>query len=410
MLVQDLRTWTRLPALPQACLLLGYRGAMEYDFIVVGAGMAGASVAYELADTARVCLIEREPLPGHHATGRSAALFAPSYGGRAVRALTRASRNFFSSPPGGFAQGRLLTPRGALYIARTDQLDLLEAMIGDIRRSGGTIGMVDVTSTLQSIPLLKPDYVAAAALDQDAQDIDVDALHQGFLRGARARGASLLTDVGDPTIQRTGGMWMVDLGAQAITAPVLVNAAGAWGDLVGTSVGAQALGLQPLRRTAVLVDPPTGTDIAAWPAVIDVEEQFYFKPDAGKLLISPADETLVEACDVQPEELDIAIGVDRVQSALALEVERVNHSWAGLRTFAPDREPVIGFDPEISGLFWSVGQGGYGIQTAPAWARLAAALACGGEVPADIAAEGVSAADLSPRRFRDTAIMRKVAL
>lgn len=383
---------------------------MEYDFIVVGAGMAGASVAYELAETARVCLIERESQPGHHATGRSAALFAPSYGGRAVRALTRSSRNFFILPPDGFAADRLLTRRGVLYIARHDQLDYLDVMIGDIRRSGGSIDRVAVDDVLQAVPLLKPGYIAGAALDHDAQDIDVDALHQGFLRGARVRGATLLTDVGDPVIERTGGLWSVNLPTQVATAPVLINAAGAWGDHVAAAVGAHPLGLQPLRRTAVLVDPPAGTDISAWPAVIDVDEAFYFKPDAGKLLISPADETLVEACDVQPEELDIAIGVDRVQAALNLEVERVNHSWAGLRTFAPDRAPVIGFDPEVAGLFWSVGQGGYGIQTAPAWARTAAALARGEDVPDDVAREGVTAADLSPDRFRGVAPgMRKAA-
>lgn len=372
---------------------------MEYDFIVVGAGMAGASVAYELSDGARVCLIEREARPGQHATGRSAALFAPSYGGAAVRALTRASRDFFIAPPDGFANDRLLTRRGVLYIARHDQLDQLDAMVGDIRRSGGAIEPLDVAQVLETVPLLKPSYVAGAAFDHDAQDIDVDALHQGFLRGARARGAVLLTDVGDPRVERKGGLWTVNLSTQVITAPVLINTAGAWGDSVAAAVGAQPLGLQPLKRTAVLVDPPAGAHIGDWPAVIDIEEEFYFKPDAGKLLISPADETLVEACDAQPEELDIAIGVDRVQAALTLDVERVNHSWAGLRTFAPDRAPVIGFDPLVTGFFWSVGQGGYGIQTAPAWARTAAALARGEPVPEDIAREGVTAVALSPGRF-----------
>lgn len=376
---------------------------MKYDFIVVGAGMAGASVAYELSETARVCLIEREATPGRHATGRSAALFAPSYGGPAVRALTRASRDFFMLTPEGFAEERLLTPRGVLYIARCDQLDYLKAMITDIGRSGGAIERVDVATVLETVPLLKSSYVAGAAFDHDAQDIDVDALHQGFLRGARTRGATLLTDVGDPVIERIADLWTINLPTQSVEAPVLINAAGAWGDHVAVGVGARPLGLQPLRRTAVLVDPPAGTNIAAWPAVIDVDEEFYFKPDAGKLLISPADETFVEACDAQPDELDIAIGVDRVQAALTLEVERINHSWAGLRTFAPDRAPVIGFDPDAPGLFWSVGQGGYGIQTAPAWARTAAALARGEAVPDDIAREGVTAVDLSPGRFGGTA-------
>ena len=373
---------------------------MEYDFIVVGAGMAGASIAYELAANARVCVIEREAQPGYHATGRSAALFAPSYGGRAVRALTRASHHFFLSPPDAFAQAPLLTKRSVMYIARENQLEYLDVMIGEIRRSGGVIDRIQIADALEAVPLLKPDYIAGAALDQDARDIDVDALHQGFLRGAKARGARVITDTGDASFSRSADVWRVELALEAITAPVLVNAAGAWGDEVAIACGAQPVGLQPLRRTAVLVDPPVGVDITHWPAVIDVDEAFYFKPDAGKLLISPADETPVDPCDVQPEELDIAIGVDRVQAALSLDVQRINHSWAGLRTFAPDRAPVIGFDPDVEGLFWSAGQGGYGIQTAPAWARTAAALALREDLPSDISNEGLSPAQVSPSRFR----------
>ncbi|TFW15348.1 FAD-binding oxidoreductase [Brevundimonas intermedia] len=373
---------------------------MEYDYIVFGGGMAGASVAYELSADARVCLIEREASVGYHATGRSAALFAPSYGGREVRGLTRASHDFFMAPPEGFTHAPLLTRRSAMYIARENQGGALDVMVAEIRRSGGVIDRLTMADALQAVPLLRADYVAGAAIDHDAHDIDVDALHQGFLRGARARGAQIMTGAGDPTVSRRDAVWRVDLATGPVSAPVAINAAGAWGDRVATAFGAQPIGLTPLRRTAVLVDPPFGVDIMGWPAVIDVDETFYFKPDAGKLLISPADETLVEPCDVQPEELDIAIGVDRVQAALRLDVERVNHSWAGLRTFAPDRAPVIGFDPEIDGLFWSVGQGGYGIQTAPAWARTAAALAQGRPLPADIAAEGLDPAHVSPSRFR----------
>jgi len=362
--------------------------------------MAGASIAYELAANARVCVIEREAQPGYHATGRSAALFAPSYGGRAVRALTRASHHFFLSPPDAFAQAPLLTKRSVMYIARENQLEYLDVMIGEIRRSGGVIDRIQIADALEAVPLLKPDYIAGAALDQDARDIDVDALHQGFLRGAKARGARVITDTGDASFSRSADVWRVELASEAITAPVLVNAAGAWGDEVAIACGAQPVGLQPLRRTAVLVDPPVGVDITHWPAVIDVDEAFYFKPDAGKLLISPADETPVDPCDVQPEELDIAIGVDRVQAALSLDVQRINHSWAGLRTFAPDRAPVIGFDPDVEGLFWSAGQGGYGIQTAPAWARTAAALALREDLPSDISNEGLSPVQVSPSRFR----------
>jgi D-arginine dehydrogenase len=247
--------------------------------------------------------------------------------------------------------------------------------------------------------LLRKDYVAAAAFDDDAMDIDVDGLQQGFLRGARAAGASVRTHNRITTVERCHGVWSVELRDGSVSAPVLVNASGAWADEVATLCGARPIGLKALRRTALLVDPPAGVDIRQWPAVIDADEQFYFKPDAMKLLLSPADETPDRPGDAQPEELDIATGVDRVQAALDIEVRRVSHSWAGLRTFSPDRVPVVGFDPQVPGLFWCAGQGGYGIQTAPALARTAAALAKGESLPADVTAEGLAVDELSPQRF-----------
>ena len=380
---------------------------MTYDFIVVGAGIAGASIAYELARTSRVCLIEGEDRPGMHATSRSAALFAPSYGGREIRALTRASRAFFDQPPAGFAEHALLKQRGCLYPARADQHRQLELMVDDIRASGGHVASISRQEALARVPLLRGDYVAAAAFDSDAMDIDVDALEQGFLRGARAASTALFTKNWVAKAQRRGGLWCLDLNDGGVSAPVLINAAGAWADEVAVICGASPIGLQPLRRTALLVDAPAGIDIRGWPAVIDVDEQFYFKPDAGKLLLSPADETPDKPGDAHPEELDIAICVDRVQAALDIEVRRVVHSWAGLRTFAPDRVPVVGFDPQVAGLFWCAGQGGYGIQTSPALARTAAALAKQEKLPADVAAEGLDAEDLSPIRFAAAAAVNR---
>ena len=370
-----------------------------HDFIVVGAGMVGASVAYELARTARVCLIEAEARPGVHATGRSAALFAPSYGGREIRAITRASRNFFDHPPSGFSEHPLLRQRGNLYIARSDQQGRLNQMVAAIRASGGTVTLIDAYQAVALVPLLREGYVAGAALDTAAMDIDVNALHQGFLRGARTAGAELITASPLAQVQRRNGIWTVELHGGKVSAPVLINAAGAWADEIAILCGVGGIGLQPLRRTAMLVDPPDGIDIQQWPAVIDADEQFYFKPDAGKLLLSPADETPSSPCDAQPEELDIAVGVDRVQASLNLEVRRISHRWAGLRTFSPDRAPVVGFDDRCAGFFWCAGQGGYGIQTAPAMARTAAALAKHESLPADIAAHGLTAQDLSPSRF-----------
>ena len=376
----------------------------SHDFIVVGAGIAGSSVAYELSRAARVCVIEAEERAGVHATGRSAALFAPSYGGREIRALTRASRGFFDLPPAGFAEHPLLHQRGCLYIARADQRERLGVMAGEIRASGGHVGFLTPEEALAHVPLLRRGYLAAASFDAAATDIDVHALHQGFLRGARAFGARLILSLRVQRVRREQGVWALELPGERVTAPVLINAAGAWADELAQACGARPVGLQPLRRTALLVDPPPGVDISAWPAVIDADEEFYFKPDAGKLLLSPADETPDQPGDAHARELDVAIAVERVESALDIEVRRVTHSWAGLRTFSTDRAPVLGFDPEVSGFFWCAGQGGYGIQTAPAMARAAAALAKNESLPPEVAAEGLTARDLSPARFaRDVA-------
>jgi D-arginine dehydrogenase len=374
---------------------------MKYDFVIVGAGIAGASIAYELASFGAVCLIEAESRPGFHATGRSAALFAPSYGGREIRAVTRASRRFFDQPPPGFCEHPLLRPRGCLYIARADQRSRLERMVEAIHATGSALSLVDVKEAMARVPLLRAGYLAAAASDSDAMDIDVDALHQGFLRGARAAGATLMTGTKVMNIQQRNGCWVLELKGETVSAPVLVNAAGAWADELAEACGARRIGLQALRRTALLVDAPAGVDVRSWPAVIDADEEFYFKPDATQLLLSPADQIPQAPGDAQPEDLDVAIGVDRVQAALDIDVRRVNHSWAGLRTFSPDRVPVVGFDPRVEGLFWCAGQGGYGIQTAPAMARAAAALARQEHLPADVVLEGLTASDLSPHRFME---------
>ncbi len=275
-----------------------------------------------------------------------------------------------------------------------------------IRDSGGTATRLTKAEALHRIPQLRGDYVDAALLDENAMDIDVDALHQGYLRTGRQVGVDVRVDSRIASLDRRAGLWETTLGGDTIRARIIVNAAGAWADGVGALCGARPIGLQPMRRTAVLVEPPRGADITGWPAIIDVDEQFYFKPDAGKLLISPADETPVEAGDAQPEELDIAIGADRVQAALDIDIRRVAHSWAGLRTFAPDRVPVVGFDPRVEGLFWCAGQGGYGIQTAPALARTAAALALHEGVPEDVAAEGLAAESLSPARFLAASLLQ----
>ena len=373
---------------------------MEYDVLVLGAGIAGASIAYELARSCRVCVVEGEARPGYHSTGRSAALFAPSYGGREIRALTRASLGFFTQPPAGFVGQPLLQPRGCMYIANAGQRDRLEAMVRELRSSGGRLATIDAIAARTQVPSLRPGYVVAAAVDPDAMDIDVDALHQGFLRGAREAGAVLVTGSWVDRIERHRGCWRLETASGAVEAPILVDAAGAWADVVAGRWGARPLGLQAMRRTALIVDAPPGSDVRRWPAVIDADEQFYFKPEAGHLLLSPADETPTSPCDAMPDDLDVAIAVDRVQAALDLDVRRIRRSWAGLRTFAPDRVPVVGYDVDVPGLFWLAGQGGYGIQSAPALSRVAAALVLKRPLPDDVRQEGLDALAVSPARFQ----------
>lgn len=372
---------------------------MDCDFLIVGAGMAGASAGYELAPRGRVILLEREDQPGYHSTGRSAAMFIESYGNAAVRAITAASRAFFEHPPAGFSASPLLARRGVLFIARPDQRDALDRTFVELSKDGPGLDRVGREGALARIPLLDSGYVADAFLDTDAMDADVHAIHQGFLKGLRARGGRVVTSAEVTAAIYDGRAWQVETAAGRFSAPVLVNAAGAWADKLAMLAGAHPIGLVPKRRTAFIFDPPDGTRVERWPAVADVAEQFYFKPEAGKLLGSPADETPVEPQDVQPEELDLAIAAGRIQASVTFPIARIVRRWAGLRSFVKDKTPVVGFAPEAPGFFWLAGQGGYGIQTAPAMGRIAAALAAGEGFPADIAARGVEAAQLAPARL-----------
>ena len=370
------------------------------DILVIGAGIAGASAAYELSASADVILLEAESQPGYHTTGRSAALFTETYGNLTVRTLTSAGRAFFEAPPEDFAEHPLLTPRGTLFIARKDQLDTLEAMLAQTPTAAAAVRRIDAAEAVALNPALNPGYVAAAIHEPAAEDIDVHALHSGYLRGLRRCGGRLVTDAEVRALSREGGKWVAQTRAGRIKAPVVVNAAGAWCDAVAGLAGVRPCGLVPKRRTAFTFDPPDGLDISGWPATIDIDEQFYFKPDAGRILGSPADETPSPPCDAQPEELDVALGVDRIERATSLTVRRLVNRWAGLRSFVADKTPVVGIDPAADGFFWLAGQGGTGIQTAPALARAVAALITTGELPADLIARGLDKAMLAPDRLR----------
>jgi D-arginine dehydrogenase len=376
----------------------GARTAMTEtcDIVVIGAGIAGASAAYELSASADVILLEAESQPGYHTTGRSAALFTETYGNLTVRTLTSASRAFYEAPPEDFGEHPLLTPRGTLFIVRQDQLGTLDAMLAGTE----AVGRIDAAEAVALNPALNPDYVAAAIHDPTAEDIDVHALHGGYLRGLRRRGGRLVTGAEVRALSREGGKWVAETRAGRHKAPIVVNAAGAWCDAVAGLAGVHPCGLVPKRRTAFTFDPPHGLDIAAWPATIDIDEQFYFKPDAGRLLGSPADETSSPPCDARPEELDVALGVDRIERATSLTVRRLVNRWAGLRSFVADKTPVVGMDPAAGGFFWLAGQGGTGIQTSPALARTVAALVTTGDLPADLIVRGLDKAMLAPDRLR----------
>ena len=368
------------------------------DIIVIGAGIAGASVAAHLAEARRVVLLEREDRAGYHSTGRSAALFTEIYGNRTIRALTRASREFLFEPPTGFAEGPLTRPRGCLYIASQSQLETLQAF-ASLPDVAPATRPLEVREAHALCPILREGYVAAALLEPDSSDIDVSALHQGYLRLFRRRGGQLVTNASVEALERGAGGWTARTAAERFTAPLVVNAAGAWADEVAALAGLTRLGLQPCRRTVVLVEPPSGLDISRWPFVNDAQEQFYFKPEAGALFLSPADETPVEPSDAQPDEWDIAAVVERIEAVTTLQIARLKARWAGLRTFAPDRTPVAGFADEESGFFWLAGQGGYGIQTAPALSRAAAALIMGVALPEDLQGLNTELAALSPGRL-----------
>jgi D-arginine dehydrogenase len=364
---------------------------MNADVVVVGGGIAGVSVAAALSARCSVVLVEREPLLAHHSTGRSAAAFLQSYGSREVRRLTRASRGIFEqiSQEDELA-GRLLSPRGLLWVATEDQLPRLHRLCDSVPG----LEPLDAEAVMARCPALR--HVAGGALERDAQDIDVPALHQHFVRVARTRGVRILQ--GSPIVSghRAGGSWQVRTPRHTIRASIVVNAAGAWADEVAVALKVRPVGVVPLRRTVAVARASTAVD-PGWPLVMDVDEGFYFKPEGPHVLVSPADENPSRPCDAQPDEVDVAIALDRVNKATALGLRSIVSAWTGLRTFARDRNPVVGADEVAPGFFWLAGQGGYGIQMAPALARLVAALIA--EEPAGERHVDVPLARLSPRRF-----------
>lgn len=373
-----------------------------FDVIIIGAGIAGASVASEMGDDARVLVLEREEQPGYHSTGRSAAAYIPSFGhdNPSLRLLTHHSLDFFNEPPDIFQNRNLLSRRGLLTVCPPELPEsVFEQEFEDTRAVIPTVTWEDSVSIRQRIPPIRDEYTRAGWYEPDVYDIGVHELHEGYLRDVRHQGGEVVNRAHILTIERKGSEWQIETDQERFSAPLLVNAAGAWADEVATQAGVDTIGLSPMRRTAVLLDPPEGSNVSAWPIVMASNNAFYFKPDAGLIMASPADEIPSQPCDAQPEELDIATTVHLAQQALQLKVEKVKHSWAGLRNFVEDRTPVIGFAPDTEGFFWLAGQGGHGIQIAPTAARLAASLLLRGHIPKDLEQTGFDPSWVSPERL-----------
>ena len=367
---------------------------------VVGGGIAGASAAYHLVEAypdADVLLLEAEPVLAHHTTGRSAAILVENLSTPPNRILTKASIAFLHDPPEGLVDAPLLTHRQVMHVATEDQSALVDDLLTEGRELPTPSVELSPDEAQAHFPPLRLERVHRAALEPDCADVDVGALHQAYVRGLRRGGGRIATSTRVDAARPDGDGWRLDTTDGEMGADVVVNAAGAWGDMVAASAGVEPIGLQPCRRTAFMVNGPDG-DTSAWAFTADIEHRWYVKDDGSQMLCSLGDETPSDPCDARPEEVDVALAIERINAATTLAIRSVNSSWAGLRTFVPDRSLVIGPDPDRPGFVWCVGQGGCGIQTSVGAGRLLADLALGGGPSATFSGADVSG--LLPGRLR----------
>jgi D-arginine dehydrogenase len=371
----------------------------SFDVAIIGAGIAGASLAAEIAQSRRVAIVEAEPIPGLHSTGRSAALFTTAYEGSLVRRLTLASRGALQVPRPEISNTSLLRPRACLYVGRAEQATEIETLHREFVPHCSQLRIVRNAELERLASFLRPGYASIGLLDPDAADIDVAAFHRGCLRAAKAAGAALFLSAPVSALEFSHNRWRIVTTEHDICAETVVNAAGAWAEQIAELAGRSLFKLTPCRRTLVCVDQPAGVGSMDLPMIVDVGMEFYFKPETARMLISSADETPVVACDVQPEELDIAVAVDAYERVTGVAVKRIISRWAGLRTFTSDRMPIVGYDDELPNFFWIAGQGGSGIQTAPALTAIGAALLLGGDPGAFAASYGIDVSELSVARL-----------
>lgn len=370
-----------------------------FDVAVVGGGIAGASFAYRVAGHRSLVLLEAEAQVGYHSTGRSAAEFSRQFQNETTGLLADASYDFLANPPEGFADVPLLIPRGNLVIASEERLPKLDAAFREVIATSAQSRPVSVEEAIAMVPFLRPDYMAGAFYDPACWDMEVESILQGYLRCARRNGADIRTGSPVSAVERDGGIYQLQTPQGLIRARRVVNAAGAWADRLAVLAGLEPLGIVPHRRTAITVDVPADYDLAPMPGVNEVDEDFYFKPEAGKLMVSPADATPSDPCDAQPEDIDVAYAAHFLEQSTTLPVKTISHKWAGLRSFTADKLQVVGFDRKDPDFFWLAGQGGSGILTSPALSEWAAGLFLDGHPPRRLVDLGLEPEIFSPRRL-----------
>jgi len=372
-----------------------------FDFAIIGCGMAGASLAYELSYLGKkVLVLESEAFPAYHTTGRSSAFYMEAYGNETVRKITQASRSFFDHPPENFANLPLLKPSGALYIASTTQQQKLHALYNELNQRIQGCELVDQSFIKEKLPLINTDKIVNGFWEPHSMEIDVAALLDGYIKLAKRNQVVFTFNNKIHTLLFEKSSWLINNNFSAST---IVNAAGAWADNIAQLAQAKPLGIIPKKRTVCIAKINKDINVKSWPLTLDIDEQFYFKPEGQNLLITPADEIATHAHDVQAGELEVALGLDRVQQVLDIEISQVLRQWAGLRTFSQDKAPVLGYDSQVTNFFWLAGQGGYGIQMAPALAKIAAQIAVSGATHKNTIAlfekMKLSYTNISPGRF-----------
>ena len=373
---------------------------MIADFIIIGSGIAGMSAAYRLSSHGKVVVLDKEAHLGYHTTGRSAAFFTENYGNNIIRALTKASRSFLEKPSECFRKDPLMFLNGGfLMIANADQSEAVEKELKYALKTSAKVFEISKKEALNMVPAIKENYINRALHEPYSKVMDVDLIHQGYARGAKNNDAQIFFNQEVTKISKINNNWNVKTKNGTFSSPILINAAGAWCDEIAKLAGCKPLGIKPKRRTVIIFKNANDYVIDKWPVVIDIEDNFYFKPEVGNFLASPADETDSPPCDAQPEEIDIALTVERLEKATNLKINNIEHKWAGLRSFYSDRTPIVGEDIENSGFYWLAGQGGYGIQTSPSISKILESLITGKKWPDKLTELSINEDTLSPKRF-----------